>query len=140
MPWLRKPRCAGIALRPPHRALPSRRSRAETKYDLRSSEDRSDPETVSGSRGFTPPTWQNLRKPTGGDTPAPAAAFSVIAPQQPPPRPGPGPAARPPSAVPARESDPDSHEPPTAASPTPSHTSEISRCCVDQLNPPSTPA
>jgi hypothetical protein len=45
-------------------------------------------------------------------------------PQRWPPRTGRGPAVKPPSAVPARESDPDSHEPLTAASRTPPHTSE----------------
>ena len=86
----------------------------------------SDPETVSGSRGFTPPAWRNHRNPTGDGTPAPLAASSVIAPAA---TAAPTPVLPPSHRRLSRRGNltPDSHEPPTAASRTPSHTSEISR-------------
>src|SRR5688572_4331849 len=46
----------------------------------RSANDRYRPDTVGHSAGFTPPAFRNHRNATGPDTPASAAAVSVITP------------------------------------------------------------
>jgi hypothetical protein len=46
----------------------------------RSAKDRYRPDTLGARHGFTPPAWRNHRNATGDDTPASAAASSVVIP------------------------------------------------------------